>query len=205
MVTRTLIKLKGVLPTISSYTVFFIICAAADCTIYTLYTLIPFAAVFIHEAGHIALARLCGYKIAAVTFYPVGLDIKLCGAPLGVRAALTDAAGCAANLVCAALCRHIPGDAAALLTLSSLFYAAVNLLPIETLDGGALIMLALTKICPRSARRICRALSFFALIMLWGISVWVLLRTSYNFTLFIMAAYLFAAVFMRRADAEMKD
>ncbi|MFA6947853.1 MAG: M50 family metallopeptidase [Eubacteriales bacterium] len=192
---------KGVLPTIISYTIFFAAAAITDCTIYTLYALLPFAAVFIHELGHIAAAALCGYKISSLTFYPVGIDIRLAGAPYGIRAVIIAAAGCAVNLLCFFVFGGTKNDAAALFAVSSLLYAAVNALPVETLDGGVLLSLALEQLCPRAAHKICRAVSFAGIAALWVLSVWILMRTAYNFTLFLMAAYLFATIFIRGAKS----
>ena len=97
-------------------------------------------AVFVHEAGHALVLRLCGARVRRLRFEACGLRMDysgLSGGPEELRCALS---GPAAGL-CWALAASLAGRAAgsAFLLCSaglSLVLSAFNLLPAPMLDGG---------------------------------------------------------------------
>lgn len=106
------------------------------------------AAVFVHEASHIVLLKLCGGKIKSFSPAPFGLCMEFDENSLSLGGeAVVSVAGSAANLICAALSamlyKYFGMD-----TLSfgvvSFVLAIINLIPTEPLDGGRLLKIIIS-------------------------------------------------------------
>ena len=160
--------------------------------------LLTLAAVFIHELGHLAAARLLGIKVS-------GLHILSFEARLATGCALIPykkemlicSAGPLFNLITSIgiLLFGIHGVQSpplAFLANVSASLALLNLLPIGDLDGGRIFHCFLSLICPPSvASHLCRFLSFLSLFSLWCVSVYSILRLGGSLSLFIFSASLF--------------
>ncbi len=156
----------------------------------------------LHEFGHIAAARLLGVRLS-------GLSLDLLGARLDTGHRLISygdelrlaAAGPFVNLACfiAAypLALTAPTSFAKAFTAASAGLCALNLLPVESFDGGRILSCVISQIFgPDPARRITRALSFFCIFALWSASVYMLLRTASSLSIFVFSAALFARLFV---------
>lgn len=125
------------------------------------------AAILLHEAGHLAAARLCGIPCRRGSAALGGLRLIFDFSSAGyLREAVVHAAGPAAGLLGALLAARVPGWEA--FGGCSLLLAAVNLLPCEGLDGGG-ILLCLLRLTPLGLRadRAVRAVSHLALGVFW--------------------------------------
>ena len=163
--------------------------------------LIPFAAAFLHELGHIAVMSLCGQKIKKITVLPFGVDIKKSHSVTSYKADIAvSSAGLAVNLAVFILCFFLPKSAwAEQLRSANLFLMAVNILPIKNLDGGQVIeKLLCLRLDPDTADRIINICSFFCLVVVGSVAVWLLMSSGYNFTLLFMCIYLFCEIFIKK-------
>ncbi len=156
----------------------------------------------LHEFGHVASARLLGIRLS-------GLSLDLLGARLDTGRKLISygdelrlaAAGPFVNLVC--FIAAYPLTLTAPTPFVSTFVAAsaglcvLNLLPVESFDGGRILTCTLALMTdPDRARRAVRVLSFFCIFALWSASVYLLLRTGSSLSLFVFSAALFARIFI---------
>ena len=76
--------------------------------------------------------------------------------------------------------------------------AAFNLMPVFSLDGGRALECTL-KMCfeAQKAERILKSVSFIFILIIDFIGVFVLIKSGYNFTLILIAAYLTATLFIK--------
>jgi Zn-dependent protease len=162
------------------------------------YTVLPLLAALLHEGGHLLAMLFFGRKIAKITLYPFGADIRAQGMG-GYREDLCiSAAGIAANLVTCAFCApHLEHEGILCFFASNLLLALLNLLPVETLDGAAILCCILLRFCDwERARALLRRVSFVSLIALWIFATYLLFFTSSSFSFFTMTLYLFACLFL---------
>lgn len=165
----------------------------------SMYTLLPLLAALTHELGHFVVILLCRRQIEVIRFYPFGIDIRC--APT-VSSYGTDLAVCLAgvlaNLLAILFCLpHLAHPLAEVFLSANAVLLAVNLLPIDTLDGGCAVSAALSLwLPPERVYSILRRLSFCGILLLWLIACDLLLLTGYNFSLFCMAVYLFFSLFL---------
>ncbi len=157
------------------------------------------AAVF-HECGHIAATML------VPDGQVIRVNVGICGVrmttslPGGYKGWIPVCiAGAAVNLFISAL------SFAAALAAGSRFFSvfasanlcigAVNLLPVEPLDGGQLLRAVLLRLLqPEIADRISFSVSLFTLIPLAAASLWLLMQTSNNFSLLVLTLWLAAGL-----------
>ncbi len=171
----------------------------------SLYTLLPLAAALLHECGHFLTILACGRRVHSVTVSPFGFDIRC---ERGLYSYHSDLLVClggvGANLLAVLVCLpHTEYPAVLLFLVSNLLLAAVNLLPIETLDGGCALAAVLTPaLAPERAARILRFLSLCGVFFLWLAACDYLLLTGYHFSLFCMAIYLFVSLFLPPQKSE---
>lgn len=137
-------------------------------------------AVAAHEAGHLFAARLLKIRVETVKFGLLGARIGVAGLLSYQSEALLAAAGPAASFLCAVLTFPLSqigffGQVCAL----SLILGFLNLLPVQSFDGGRLADCLLSaKIGGARAARVLRAVSFAFLTLLWCFSVYLLLRAG---------------------------
>lgn len=178
-------------------------------------SLIPVICALIHEGGHLLILRLLRVPTGRIELTLVGMEITALPMCLSKpRRAAVLAAGGLANLisgavahmlslylsgrasvgVCASLCVSL-GVSLGFFAVCSYVLAAVNLLPIRTLDGGELL---------RTLFGDClglRVISGAAVFLLWLASVALLLFFG-NLSLFLLVGYLFVTLFLRDAERD---
>ena len=152
------------------------------------------AAIAIHEAGHLLAIKATGGRVTAVRIRPAGLEIERGGRASSYAAdAAVSIAGPAASVATAAAGFALGGVFRLYGTLSAIL-GVFNALPIEGLDGGyALKALLLARLTPEKASAVSRAVSMAFTLALWVASVWVMLMTGGNASLFIISCALFFA------------
>ncbi len=145
--------------------------------------LVPLLAALLHELGHIVVMLCCGIEIRQIKVSLFGAEISGADVEGTGRAAqiAVYAAGAAVNLVCGLIAEcfgfgFFAGCSYAL--------AAVNLLPIETLDGGCIIA------------AIIRLLSGLSLFLLWLAASYLLLLSGGNLSLLMLIVYLFVTIYL---------
>ena len=136
------------------------------------------AAALIHEAGHVAAARLRGRRIERLTLSLTGAVISTRG---GRRSYRDDAAvafwGAGANL-CALpptllLYRAYPDRWLLCFFFANLALALFNLLPARPLDGGALLYaLICRRSSPETADKILRKTQKISLALIFAAGLW---------------------------------
>lgn len=156
----------------------------------------------LHEAGHLtAMLLLPGHAPTEISLTPFGLKIR--SSPLaefadGNPAVL--AAGSGVNLALAAVFYFLVPRYAVMARFASLnlVMGTVNLLPVETLDGGGLLRLLLRRILSdRACDFVMTAVSLVTLTVMAFAGFIVLLRTRYNFTLLGMSLCLLFSLLLR--------
>ncbi len=156
------------------------------------------SATLIHELGHVLGAILTKIKITR-------FSVDLLGARLDTGRALisyTDeiilsAAGPFFNILSAIAFYGVSLPFFEYFTTASLSLAVLNLLPIETFDGGRILYCFLSKISSNdSAALLLRALSLICLFILWCVSAYFLIRSSSSLSLFMFSLTLFNRLFL---------
>ena len=80
---------------------------------------------------------------------------------------------------------------------SSLFLGILNLIPVKGFDGARMLSALLSSmVSPDFAEKVDRFLTGIFLILLWGISVYLLLMTGGGLSLFVFSLGLFFKVFL---------
>ena len=162
---------------------------------------IPLAAALIHEIGHIAFAYAFQINIKEINLNLFGAIIKL--APLTCtykKEAMLAAAGPITNIVSGAIAfiflsrvSEEMRDRLAIFIISSIFFAAINLLPADDFDGGRILKCTLlSTMSPTTVAQIIEWSSLFCVFFLWSISVYFILKTGSYLSLFIFSGSLFA-------------
>ena len=142
-------------------------------------TLLTMLAALLHEAGHLLTARLLGVGVSEITLLPLGADIKFSRLTTYREDILTGISGAAANLLSALLLLPLGAHPAVRYFIcSNLALAAINLLPVDTLDGGTVLRGILSAHMPeKTASAVMTALSAASLSVLWLCSVYLMLRS----------------------------
>ena len=137
-------------------------------------------AVSVHEAGHLLAARILKIRVEKIQFGLLGARIGIVGLQSYKNEALLAAAGPAASFLCAALTFPLsPSGFFGQVCALSLILGFLNLLPVQTFDGGrGADCLLSARIGADLAERILRWVSFAFLLLLWLFSVYLLLRAG---------------------------
>ncbi len=157
------------------------------------------AAAVLHECGHIGAARLSGTPLRALCIDLFGARLHLGGLMSYQQELWVAAAGPLANLISAAAVllpriRDLPavpeaiGEGKLLFPVASLGLAAVNLLPVRSLDGGRMLYCALAHTCGERAATVTLSITTaLAVASLWLISAYALLRAGEMLSLFVFS------------------
>ena len=166
------------------------------------FALASFLAVAVHELGHIIASKLCGIQLyeCNIGIYGAGLT------PRNMKYSYKDeiflcACGPLINILSAIVfvpVYHVfPFPIILYFILSSLVLASLNLLPIKDFDGGRIFFSVLCLIAePILAERIIMTVSFILILFLWLVSVYLLLVSGANLSLFIFSISLFTKIFV---------
>ena len=147
----------------------------------------------IHECGHLLTMRILSYRVREIRLRL--FDVRITSEePRCVRDdLLITVSGALSNFLFAPV--FFFSDK---LFFSNLLIGAFNLLPVESLDGGRLLMILLTKMLSfPAARRTLRIISFVFLVPFLFCGVVVLLNTRYNYSLLAVSLYLLAVLLFR--------
>ncbi len=159
------------------------------------------AAALLHECAHLAVMRALNCMPTEIRFTAFGIDIqKPCtvGRTYG-RDAIISLAGPAANLAAAVITYITGGCNARYFFAANVLFFVFNILPIEPLDGGqALYAFLCIKAKPYTAQKIVAVISFFVLVPLAAYSFLILLRSGWNFSLFLVCCYLMAVLLLKK-------
>ena len=170
---------------------------------FSIYALIILACILIHELGHIILIKLHKYKILDVEITPCGINIIINGLAPYKTDILIALGGPVFNIIAAGLIFLLIQGAgnSSILTfafLTNIIYAALNLFPVASLDGGRVLACILKIYFPETiARNIFAVISAVFLIILSICALFILMLTGYNFSLVLLCAYLFYTVYFK--------
>ena len=143
----------------------------------------------IHELGHVGMARWAGVEIRGLRLDLFGARMELAGlVPYGKEVSVA-LGGPLANLLSAGMIYPVwqrqGGENILLFVVASVLLAAVNLLPIGTLDGGRVLYCVTARLWGEDvARGIRRAATGVFLGGLWLFSVYGLLVSAEFLSLF---------------------
>ena len=162
-----------------------------------------------HECGHLLAARLLHVPLSELRLDLFGARISVSSGLISYRAEFFL---CAAgplfsfllaellSLPCLSAATLGDGALAGLLPElrdASRFLGILNLLPVRGFDGARMLGALLGAVTsPGLAETVDRLCTGFFLLLLWGISVYLLLLTGGGLTLFVFSAGLFCKVFL---------
>ncbi len=168
------------------------------------YTATLLLAAFLHECGHFSAARLLGIPIASLHISILGAQLELQDPLLSYRREwllcfagplFSFATAAAGQLLLLAFPTALLLDR---FIMTSCALGIVNLLPIGCLDGGRMFRAMCRLLLPhRAASILLESLSFFFLLILWMISVYMMLRMGNSLKLFIFSFSLFFRFFAK--------
>ena len=149
----------------------------------------------IHELGHLFFATILGAKIKKFNIGAFHLSLSYdCSYISYKKEFLVCLGGIAFNVVSATLAYVLPFGKSEIFdffVICSLALAFMNLYPAKILDGGGLLRSFLYIITAKEkADKISGAVSVFAIILIWLISVYFLLVFSSSFSLFAISVAL---------------
>ncbi|OLN23486.1 hypothetical protein BTO30_05870 [Domibacillus antri] len=139
--------------------------------------------IFVHELGHAAAAKFCGWRIVKIEFLPFGGKLETnehAGRPLAEEWLVVLSGPfmhmpLAAAFFCLLHTGVVEPDVYSLLIQLNVLILLFNLLPVLPLDGGKMILLLLSAVRPYyDAYRMAIHCSFFMLVCLFGAAIYVL-------------------------------
>ncbi len=161
--------------------------------------LIPLFAAFLHECGHILVAFFLSIPIKRIKLNLFGALIET--PPLACtykKEALLAFAGPFMNILTGSSALMIFEERALYFSVASFAFALINLLPIESFDGGRILScLLLNKYEPSVEHNISEICSLLSVFVLWCISVYFILRTGAYLSLFVFSGALFSHIFLK--------
>lgn len=142
----------------------------------------------LHELGHLAAAAALGWERPAIRTAPFGLRLHY------------PAHHPPAEAILVALSGSILGAAAAMLPflpsafrLCSIGFSAINLLPVQSLDGGGALLSALELFSlPDRAQRTARRVSLITVLLIWAAVIGAEMKLSANLPALLATVYLTA-------------
>lgn len=154
--------------------------------------------VIIHELGHVMAIYLCGSEVSELNFKIFGIDMVKADIPLSyTKEIIINIAGVIINLVTAGVIYF-----GAPHTMRSLLLSAVNLtvgifnlLPLQSLDGGAVVKLICEKYgYSEQSYIITKVSSIILLLPMLAVSLYFAFGPQRNFSLLIITIYLTGVV-----------
>lgn len=154
---------------------------------------VVFFAALIHELGHVTAAWGAGVPIQALRLDLFGARMELSGMLSYGQELLVAAGGPFFSLLSAALtlpfCLHLGGEGSiGLFFAASLCLGGLNLLPVQSMDGGRMLGSALSLLFgAKAGDTALRLTTGLCLGGLWLLSVYTLLRVGQMLTLFVFS------------------
>lgn len=143
------------------------------------------AAILLHEVGHLFMAKIFGIPCLSAGFRPGGAVITFDFAHTSyAREGMVHAAGALTGLFSAIPAWLIFGERVYFFLGITLVLSFVNLLPIIGMDGGAILGCIMSQfLMPDTVWRVQKIVSISAILVLWGMVLWIELRVGPNFSL----------------------
>lgn len=157
------------------------------------------AAILIHEVGHVVASLLIGNKLSKFFVGAAGLSLSV---NRGYRSYFEEAfvayCGPCFNFLSVLLCMAFSRSENVLFFAGvSLALGVLNLLPIKDFDGGRITEAFLYgTLRYNTAYRVSEIISFLSLFFLWSLSVYGILRSGNNLTLFFFSIILFSKMLL---------
>lgn len=155
------------------------------------------AACLLHELGHLAVMKICGIPVKRVLFYGAGIKIvpdkEFCFTDFSSEF-LVLIAGSSANFLIA-LIAAVSGISDSfemrLFSVINIIIGVFNLLPLQYLDGGRLLLAVIRRICSFStACQLERFLKWANVFLILSVMIVFAFAGRGNFTLYITLCYL---------------
>ena len=164
-----------------------------------------FLAVSIHELGHILGAKISNISLRELKLGIFGAGLSPASSIISYKKEiLLSLLGPLSNFISIISIKLIVPDELCDTSFfnnflgSSLALGVLNLLPVDSFDGGRILTSILSlQLSPKSVTSVMNAVSFIIIFLLWTLSVYLLLRVSSSLSLFIFSAYLFSKFFIR--------
>jgi Zn-dependent protease len=162
----------------------------------------------LHEVGHLVAARFMKIPIGSMRFDLLGARIDVKGRILSYGEEwLLCASGPIASLVFSILGSFFWSHSmlAVAFSCASLLLGLLNLLPIQTFDGGRMLECALLFFTtPQKAGSIMRGCTFLFLWLLWAFSAYLMIKIADGISLFFFTLTLLARFFECREEKKEK-
>ena len=161
------------------------------------YALIGIAACLWHESGHLAAMQMCSVTVKKIVFYGAGIKIipdKLVDFTSYESSMFIYLAGSALNLISSLALSFSSMPELRLFASFNAVIGAFNLLPLQCLDGGKIILLTIHKLY--SFQKACileRYLKWMNVILILIILIVFSFTGNGNITIYITLCYLLAS------------
>lgn len=153
----------------------------------------------LHEVGHLVAARAMRIPIGAMRFDLLGARIDVKGRILSYGEEwLLCASGPLSSLACSLVGSFFWSHSRLAIAFScaSLLLGLLNLLPIQTFDGGRMLECALLSFTtPQKTGSILRGCTFLFLWLLWAFSAYLMIKIADGISLFFFTLTLLARFF----------
>ena len=154
----------------------------------------------IHECGHLAAAKLFSIDLTHIRLDVLGARLTTTGKLYAYPAlACLCLGGPLVNLLCFFIALPFTQHSVWIseFCLASIALCVLNLIPIQGFDGGRVVQGLLCQLFDlRISEKICAALSFCSLLIMWMLSIWLLLRSGASLSLFVFSCCLFSMLFL---------
>lgn len=166
-------------------------------------TLMLFAALAVHELGHIFAILIVGERISDIAVSPFGLSIKRSGRLCSYRLELiVYLSGPMTNILLALVFSMVKNNICEAFVEQNLIFGILNMLPIKTLDGGsALRSVLLMLFSEKVAATAVDLLSAATVFIIWFCSIWCLLYIGGGLSPFLFSCWLFFSLFLKDVKA----
>ena len=165
------------------------------------FSLAALLAAFLHELGHILIAKLLKIELKELSLGLFGAGLMTSNRLLSFNEEiLLCIAGPAINLICFFIMNFFKLSDSSFgnyFAISSLFLGILNLLPISDFDGGRILSAILGKVMPpKKIFMIMKLLSFLLIFSLWAFSLYLILRVAFSLSLFLFSSAIFVRIFI---------
>ena len=152
------------------------------------------AAAILHEAGHLWMMRRFHVRVREIRLRLFDVLIRADAPSDFCAEACVTLGGPAVNFACAALSMPFSRK----FFFANLFLGIFNSLPAESLDGGRLLYLFLSRrLTPHTCTAVLKTLTVILLIPIMTAGVLLLFRSRYNYSLLAVALYLLTVLFLK--------
>lgn len=162
----------------------------------------------LHEIGHLIAASAMKIPIGAMRFDLLGARIDIKGRMLSYGEEwLLCASGPFSSLVFSVIGSFFWSHTSLAIAFScaSLLLGLLNLLPIQTFDGGRMLECALLSLLPpQKTNFVLRGCTFFFLWLLWAFSAYLMIKIADGISLFFFTLTLLARFFESREQKKGK-